>query len=206
VSESTIERGPELILLAGPPGSGKSSIGKKFIELGTPSGARHLSIGDLKRAITAGEAPSKYADVLQSKEYPGRKSGAAPSEAMIGIMEEFIVSQPGMLTLIDGFPRYMDRIVPFRESVKRIGASVLALCVVEVDEEILVQRLSSRQSRSGQKIQDPMERLVDHNEHIVPTLETLAQEYPTYRLDGELPIEANARVLQTIYADHTNCT
>lgn len=203
MSESLKTLSHELILLGGPPGSGKSSIGKKFVELGVPEGARHLSIGDLKRAITAGTVPSKYAEVLQSKEHPGRKSGAAPSEAMIGIMEEFILSQPGSLTVIDGFPRYEDRIVPFLQSVQRMGASVLALCVVEVDESVLHRRLSLRRSRSGQKIQNPHERIADHNQHIAPTLNMLSKDYPTYVLDGALPPGNNALLMQEIYARHT---
>ena len=128
----------EIILLGGAPGSGKSSIAKRVVERNTPQGIRHLSIGDLKRSIVAGEIPSAFAELLQQREHPDRKTGAAPSEAMTGIMEEFILAQPENLTIVDGFPRYMDRVVPFKESMHKIGANVLALCVVKVDESILV--------------------------------------------------------------------
>lgn len=191
-------------MLGGPPGSGKSSIGRRFVELGNPSGARHLSIGDLKRDITAGKVPSAYAELFKQNQFPGRKSGAAPSEAMIGIMEEFIQLSPDTLTVIDGFPRYEHRIAPFKDSVQRIGAEVLALCVVEVDEDILIERLSARPSRSGQKIKDPVERIEDHRDHIAPTLTALSNAYPTYTLDGTLNPSANALEMFAIYERHTS--
>ena len=193
----------EIILLGGAAGSGKSSIGKKVVELDRPKGVRHLSIGDLKRDIASGKTPSAYAEMLQQVEHPERKTGAAPSEAMTGIIEEFIMANPNGLTLVDGFPRYMDRVVPFKESMERIGANVLALAVVKVDEDILLERLSERAARPGQKIQDPQERLADHRNNIVPTLEVLATEYPTYILDGALPLEINAEEIFTIYERHT---
>jgi adenylate kinase len=194
---------PEILLLGGAPGSGKSSIAKRFVELGKPEGARHLSIGDLKRSIVAGEIPSAFAEMLQQREHPDRKTGAAPSEAMTGIMEEFILARPDGLAIVDGFPRYMDRVAPFKESMAKIGANVLALCVVEIDEAVLIERLGGRAERSGQKIKDPLERLADHRDNVMPTLEVLAADHPSYTLDGALPLDVNAAELLTIYERHT---
>lgn len=191
---------PEIILLAGAPGSGKSSIADRFVELGLVEGSQHLDIGDLKRSIESGERPSAYAELLKQKEHPDRVTGAAPSAAMTGIMEEFILERPDGLTIVGGFPRYMDRVAPFKESMVHIGANVLALCVVELsDESILRERLSNRAERAGQKLKDPVARLRDHNENIVPTLEVLAQDYPRHSLDGTLSLDTNARALLDIY-------
>ncbi|MDB5184763.1 MAG: adenylate kinase [Candidatus Saccharibacteria bacterium] len=193
---------PEIILLGGAPGSGKSTIGKRVVKKNFPEGVRHLAIGDLKRDIVAGKVPSAYAEMLQQREHPDRKTGAAPSEAMTGIMEEFILARPGGLTIVDGFPRYMDRVKPFQESMQRIGAEVLALVTVEVPEVVLIERLTDRPTRPGQKIQDPLERLADHRDNIVPTLEALAVDYEHHELDGTLPIDFNADYLGRIYTYH----
>lgn len=195
---------PEIILLGGAPGSGKSSIGKKLMEFDTPQGVRHLAIGDLKRDIVAGRVPSAYAEMLQQREHPDRKTGAAPSEAMTGIMEEFILANPDGLTVVDGFPRYMDRVAPFKESMQCIGARVLAFVEVKVPDSILLERLEARATRPGQKIQDPHERLADHRDNITPTLEALALDYPHYTLDGTLPLDVNATELLTIYEQHSS--
>lgn len=190
---------PELILLTGPPGSGKSSIADKFVELGLVMGTRHLDIGNLKRSIDAGERPSVWAELLRQKEHPNRITGAAPSEAMSGIFEEYILEHPEGLTIVSGYPRYMDRVAPFRESVSKLGARVMALCVVEANETVLINRLNARIERPGQKLKDPVARLKDHETNILPTIEVLAQDYPHYTLDGELPLNVNAGVLLGIY-------
>ena len=195
---------PEIILLAGAPGSGKSSIGKLMISQNKPIGVRHLAIGDLKRDITSGKIPSAYAEMLQQSAHPDRKTGAAPSEAMTGIMEEFLLDKPETLTILDGFPRYMDRLLPFKESMARMGARVLALAVVEVDENVLLERLTLRAVRPGQKVQDPVERLTDHHDNIMPTIAALGLEYPAYVLDGALPLTENAKAMVDIYTHHTN--
>jgi hypothetical protein len=59
--------------------------------------------------------------------------------------------------------------------------------------------LSNRAERAGQKLKDPVARLRDHNENIVPTLEVLAQDYPRHSLDGTLSLDTNARALLDIY-------
>lgn len=192
---------PEILLLAGAPGSGKSSIAKRAVELDRPEGVRHLSIGDLKRSIEAGETPSAYAELLKQRAHPDRKTGAAPSEAMTGMMEEFIMARPDGLTIVDGFPRYLDRVAPFKESMQRIGAKVLGIVTVEfVPKVVLVERMSSRSERPGQKIKDPLERLADHWDNILPTINLLSECYPLVPLDGMMPIDANADSLAEIYS------
>jgi adenylate kinase family enzyme len=194
----------EVLLLGGAPGSGKSSIAKRVVESGSPEGARHLSIGDLRRSILAGETPSVYAEVLRQYDYSGRKAGSLPSSVMTGIIREFILVRNGGLTIIDGFPRYPDRVGPFNDLMQGIGAKVLALCVVEVrDETVVLKRLEQRSGREGQLTTDPADRLANHMDNTVPTLKLLAADYPCYRLDGTYPLDVNAKELQEIYNRHT---
>jgi adenylate kinase family enzyme len=195
---------PELLLVGGPPWSGKSSIARSFVELGQPTGVKHLSIGNLKRAIIAGDVPSAYKDQLSERVTHYPHHDVIPKDAITGIFEEFIQGSPNSLTVVDGYPRYPDRLPVFREAVERLGANVLAFCQVWVSPLILEQRAVQR--RVGRPPMTPDEialRLADHNETIKPTLEILAKEYPTYVLDGTLPPDWNARELLTIYKTHT---
>ena len=50
-------------------------------------------ISDLKHSIVAGKRPSRWAELLQQKAHPNRKSDTAPNDAMTGIMEEFILGR-----------------------------------------------------------------------------------------------------------------
>jgi len=193
----------EVLLLAGAPGSGKSTIAKQFVSMELLSkGAQHLSIGDLKRSVVSGERPSRWAELLQQKAHPDRKTGAAPSKAMTGIMEEFILDNPEALTIIDGFPRYTDRIEPFKASMINIGANVLGLSVVQTDEPVLRERLAVRAPRHDQELGSAEfvdERLADHRDNILPTIARLSEAYPTLFLDGSIEPEINAALLLDFY-------
>ena len=197
--------GIEIMLFAGAPGSGKSEIAKKIVSMELLSqGAQHLSIGDLKRSVLSGERSSKWAELLQQKAHPDRKTGAAPSEAMTGIMEEFILERPEALTIVDGFPRYADRIEPFKESMINIGASVIGLCVVETDETTLRDRLAARAPRRDQELGSAEfveERLADHRDNILPTISSLSEDYPTLILDGGLQLDYNAQLVHNFYQE-----
>jgi adenylate kinase family enzyme len=195
----------EALLLAGSPGSGKSSIAKRFIEFNLVDGARHLSIGDLKRSITSGERPSVYADTLRDKLPPNPRTGTAPTSSMIGIMEEFISEDPHGLVIIDGFPRYADRVEPFKASMQKLGTQVLALCIVKTSDNVVRERLRNRPHRKNQALDgvDFIEqRLVDHYENIVPTLEALSRSYPTYYINGSQSLDRNAYSLFEVYRAH----
>ncbi|HYH75448.1 MAG TPA: nucleoside monophosphate kinase [Candidatus Saccharimonadales bacterium] len=192
----------ELLLLGGAPGSGKSTIAKQFVANEYVPGARHLSVGERKRAILRGEVASRYKEALSQKAYHDRISGTVGHGAMIGMVEEYIEQEPDGLVVLDGFPRYRDRVDSFRQSIDRLGARVLGLCIVEVPEHILRERLVARPVRSEQAASDPTridERLADHYHHIVPTLDMLSARYPSCTLDGTEPPAVNAAVLRTMY-------
>jgi adenylate kinase family enzyme len=191
-------RRPRILLLAGPPFSGKSSIAAAFVAAAGPGRARHLSVGDLKRSIVSGETPSRYRDLLQVKRHPERASGAAPSEAILGIIREFMEAQPAALTVMDGFPRYEDRLGPFQELLDETRAQVIGLAIVEVSRPELESRGRDRPARKLQELggdKDVAPRLDDHDLRIKPTLAILAQSHPTWALDGTASPQENAQRL-----------
>jgi adenylate kinase family enzyme len=190
---------PELLLLGGPPWSGKTSIAKCAVRLERGEQYGHLSIGDFKRSIVSGERESMYKSQLQERTALYEHHAVVKSDAIIGIFEEYLEQCDEALTIVDGFPRYPDRLVPFRSTIKRMGATVIAFCEVKVEKAVILERsMQPRHGRDAPSLQEVEKRLADHNEAIIPTLNILARDYNYHPLDGSLPIEENAEKILNI--------
>ena len=195
---------PEIILMGGPPWSGKSSIARKFVAAGQPEGAQHFSIGNLKRDILAGRVESDFKEQLENGPSFDVPEGAVALDAIMGMFDEYMRRNNSPLTLVDGFPRYPNRIGPFQELVRELGVEVLAFCEVQVDMDVLRQRATWK--RRGRPEISPFEaelRLKNHFEKIAPTFKILAELYPYYIISSLLPIKDNVAELQEIYRRHT---
>ncbi|HSX43276.1 MAG TPA: nucleoside monophosphate kinase [Candidatus Saccharimonadales bacterium] len=193
---------PELLLLNGPPWSGKTSIAKYALQESFLGGAAHLSVGDLKRKILAGKRGSAYSQQLAERTVGYRHHSVPAGDAITGIVEEFLTERGTGLTVVDGYPRYPDRIMPFDRMVTRLGARVVGLCIVEADDQILRER--SRYDRPGRPAlseAEVTERLADYHEAVTPTIAQLSERYPTYHMDGALPVADNAQALAGFYVE-----
>lgn len=84
------------IIIVGPPGSGKSSIGKS---LSQSLGIKYVSSGDIARLM--GERDPKVAEIL-------RNGGLAPEEAMRTAIKNVITV--GDSFILDGFPRNLQQL------------------------------------------------------------------------------------------------
>lgn len=98
------------------------------------------------------------------------------------------------------FPRFPDRLHGFKKSVKHIGARVLAVCHLDVSDDVVFERSEGegREQRyadvdEGQAFIE--ERLRRFREETLPTMSALALDYPFYRLDGTHSIESNTAEL-----------
>ncbi len=185
-----------LLLLGGPPWAGKTSLANYVKKMSKDAKISHLSIGDRKRQIEAGKVESKYKEGLKKRTSKYKYHNVVSKDAMIGIFEEFVSEHKGELIIVDGFPRYPDRIEPFKTSLRNLEAQVVAFCKLEVDEPTL--RLRSKQPRPDRPVMREEEidaRLADYYETIEPTLDKLADLYPPYILDASLPLEDNAKVI-----------
>lgn len=126
------------IVLLGAPGSGKGTQCKNIVER---YGLLHLSSGDILRQERA--AGSELGQKAQSY----MDSGAlVPDEIIIEMMAKAIEKAPDAGFILDGFPRTVNQAVELDESLTGNGQKIDIVLNLEVDEDIIVSRITGRRS------------------------------------------------------------
>ena len=125
------------IILMGGPGAGKGTQANPLVErFNFP----HISTGDMFRAaIKEGTALG-----LKAKSFMDA-GGLVPDEVTIGIVEERL-ALPDCADgfLLDGFPRTLAQGSALADILDRLGMKLDAVINIEVDQEVLIPRLTGR--------------------------------------------------------------
>jgi adenylate kinase len=125
------------IVLLGAPGSGKGTQAARLKEmLGIP----HISTGDILRSeVARGTELGRQAEAFMNA------GGLVPDELILGMIEARL-AQPDAQRgwLMDGFPRTLVQAHGLVALTERIGHTVDAGVILNVDPEVVVQRLSGR--------------------------------------------------------------
>lgn len=130
------------LVLFGPPGAGKgtqATILKDKYEL------KHISTGDvfrynIKNATELGTLAKSYMD----------KGQLVPDEVTIDMLRAEVEKDiEGNGFIFDGFPRTVAQAEALAELLKEHDTEVSAMVALEVDDEVLVQRLLERGKTSG---------------------------------------------------------
>lgn len=124
------------IILLGPPGSGKGTQAARFAgELGI----EHVSTGDLLRdAVKEGsELGKKAAKYMED-------GLLVPDDIMLGLIEEKLDSLDSNGWVLDGFPRTFRQAEELSAMLKGHQQKIDRVLLIEVDPELIVQRLSNR--------------------------------------------------------------
>jgi len=127
------------VIFLGPPGAGKGTQAKR---LTARFGIPQLSTGDiLRKAVAAGTALGKQAKALMDA------GKLVPDEIVNGIVDEALASPVAAKGfLLDGFPRTVPQAKALDEMLARRGKKIDHVLSLEVPTDVLVDRLSGRQT------------------------------------------------------------
>ena len=146
------------IILLGPPGAGKGTQAQHLVET---RNMMQLSTGDMLRAArTSGTEMGKIvADVMDRGEL-------VTDEIVIGLIREKLQEGSEGGFIFDGFPRTLAQADALGELLAENGFALDAVVSLEVEDEILVQRVVNR---AKEAIAAGKEARADDNEHSMRT-------------------------------------
>ena len=127
----------EIIILLGAPGAGKGTAAARLVER---LAARHVSSGDLLRdAVKRGTPAGREADGYMRR-------GELVPDALIGRIISDLLAAGGTDAryLLDGFPRTAAQADMLDAVVAAQGGRIRAAVLLEVPEDVLVERLAGR--------------------------------------------------------------
>ena len=126
------------IVLLGAPGAGKGTQCKRIV---ARYGLLHLSSGDILRQERA-EGTELGA---QAQEY--MDSGAlVPDQIIVEMMAEAINKVPDAGFILDGFPRTVNQATELDKSLAVANQKMDAVLNLQIDEQVIVQRMTGRRS------------------------------------------------------------
>jgi adenylate kinase len=127
------------IIFLGPPGAGKGTQAKRLI---SRFRIPQLATGDiLRKAVADGTPLGKKAKALMDA------GKLVPDEIVNGIVDEALAApEVSKGFLLDGFPRTVPQAVALDEMLQRRGRKIDHVILLEVPTDVLVDRLSGRQT------------------------------------------------------------
>lgn len=131
------------LVIFGGPGSGKGTQSEHIVK---EYSLFHISTGDvLRRIIASGSQLGQQVENIISK------GNLIPDEMMVEILANELDSNPATANgvIFDGFPRTINQAKALKEMLAERGTKVHAVVGLEVDDEILIERLIKRGQDSG---------------------------------------------------------
>ncbi len=176
------------LLLLGAPGSGKGTqAGRLKSHLQVP----HISTGDLLRAeVAAGSPLGRKAKAVMAR------GDLVSDEILLGMLEARF-SRPDTRGgfILDGYPRNLAQAAALDGLLVRIGQPMDVAVQLEVDNELLIDRLAGRAREEGRADDNPesvRKRLAVYDEQTAPVIDF-------YRQHGQLVVVNGVGSLDQVF-------
>jgi adenylate kinase len=170
------------ILILGPQGSGKGTQAKR---IAAAHGIPHVATGDILRAaIAAGtELGEKVAPIME-------RGDLVPDDLMVELIRERLADEDGFV--LDGFPRTVPQAEALDAMLEEIGKPLDAVLLLEVGDDVALERLLSRRAEEGRSDDAPdviRNRLRLYHGLTEPVVERYRESGTLVAVDGEQPVE-----------------
>lgn len=187
------------IVLLGAPGSGKGTQAALLVEkLKLP----HISTGELLRsAVEAGtELGQKAREIM-------RRGELVSDDIMLGLIEERL-SRDDLKNgfILDGYPRNIEQAEVLDGLLERMGQPVNEALQIDVDTELVVQRIAGRAAEEGRS--DDAEEVVRNRlrvyaEQTAPVVEYYAAKGVLSRVLGHGTVEEVHQRIMSVLLMHS---
>ena len=186
------------IVLLGAPGSGKGTQAVRLVEkLELP----HISTGELLRsAVEAGtELGQKAKTVINRGEL-------VSDDIMLGLIRQRLSRDDAKKGFIlDGYPRNITQAKALDEILERQGQAMVEVLYIDVDAELLMQRIAGRaaeEGRSDDAEEVVRKRLRIYAEQTAPLVEFYAGKGVLSRVLGEGSVEEVFQRIMSVLLMH----
>lgn len=176
------------LVLLGAPGSGKGTqAGRLETHLQVP----HISTGDLLRAeVAAGSALGQQARAVMAR------GDLVSDDILLGMLEaRFSRDDTRNGFILDGYPRNLAQAAALDALLVRIGQPMDVALQLEVDNELIIERLAGRAREEGRADDNPesvRKRLAIYDEQTAPVIDF-------YRQHGQLSVVDGVGTLDEVF-------
>jgi adenylate kinase len=177
------------VVLLGPPGSGKGTQSKFLVE---KFGFIQISTGDLLRDQVQQKDSSMGKEISEIM----KNGELVPDEIVIKLIIGKISIFKEENIIFDGFPRNINQAKVLDESLEKISVSLDKAVFINVDYEILKERIISRINESGDEnkrsddnVQTLVKRIDVYKKNTLPIVKYYKEKGILTEINGMLKIE-----------------